>query len=328
MFSEAFRRARAKPVSRILCPGETGAAIIPLVQALLPGSSDLPESHLHLRSRQAGSRRRIAERAAPLLLFGLAPCGVYPAAGITACAVRSYIEAAEAARTFSPLPRQARRYVFCGTFRTGSLRSRRSGIFFSPALAVSEHTALRSSDFPLPQRDQGQSVIALPPGQRPPGLLAQFHHSQRLPAGQIMAGCRGGMFGQGPSPGAAGSTASPRSPLSRKRKRAVSLFEYCAPSGLRRPSQRRTVPRPLAWALLVRPVGAQAMHSRCPAGDVGREQHAGGRGLFRFSGQGAYFSRAPLGTSSRNVASTGFPSSPSEAATTMPFDSTPRSLRG
>ena len=30
-------------------------------------------------------------------LFGLAPCGVYPAAAITACAVRSY-------RTFSPLP--------------------------------------------------------------------------------------------------------------------------------------------------------------------------------------------------------------------------------
>ena len=30
-------------------------------------------------------------------LFGLAPCGVYPAAAITGCAVRSY-------RTFSPLP--------------------------------------------------------------------------------------------------------------------------------------------------------------------------------------------------------------------------------
>ena len=32
-------------------------------------------------------------------LFGLAPCGVYPASGVTAGAVRSY-------RTFSPLPRR------------------------------------------------------------------------------------------------------------------------------------------------------------------------------------------------------------------------------
>ena len=64
-------------------------------------------------------------------LFGLAPCGVYPAAAITACAVRSY-------RTFSPLPdwpsrrtpfgpaypRQSasdRRYVFCGTGRPRAL---------------------------------------------------------------------------------------------------------------------------------------------------------------------------------------------------------------
>ena len=39
-------------------------------------------------------------RALPSL-FGLAPCGVYPASGITAGAVRSY-------RTFSPLPRRDR----------------------------------------------------------------------------------------------------------------------------------------------------------------------------------------------------------------------------
>ena len=42
----------------------------------------------------------------------------------------------------------------------------------------------------------------------------------------------------------------------------------------------------------------------------------------------AYFSRAPLGTSSRKPASTGTPSSPSDAATIMPCDSSPRSLRG
>ena len=64
-------------------------------------------------------------------LFGLAPCGVYPASVITAGAVRSY-------RTFSPLPdwpsRQSpfgpayprrsagsRRYVFCGTGRPRAL---------------------------------------------------------------------------------------------------------------------------------------------------------------------------------------------------------------
>ena len=71
------------------------ATVIRLGRALLPGSSDLPESR--------------TERAAPPLLFGLAPRGVYPASRITPAAVRSY-------RTFSPLPGNGR-YVFCGTFR-------------------------------------------------------------------------------------------------------------------------------------------------------------------------------------------------------------------
>ncbi len=61
-------------------------------------------------------------------LFGLAPCRVCPARGITDAAVRSY-------RTFSPLPRRsgrpssarrnltrtAGRYIFCGTFRRTGL---------------------------------------------------------------------------------------------------------------------------------------------------------------------------------------------------------------
>ena len=59
------------------------AVVIRLGQALLTGSSDLPESR--------------TERAAPPPLFGLAPRGVYPASRITPAAVRSY-------RTFSPLP--------------------------------------------------------------------------------------------------------------------------------------------------------------------------------------------------------------------------------
>jgi len=59
------------------------AAAIPLRRPLLTGSSDLPESE--------------TERAAPPLLFGLAPRGVCHAVPITRSAVRSY-------RTISPLP--------------------------------------------------------------------------------------------------------------------------------------------------------------------------------------------------------------------------------
>ena len=42
---------------------------------------------------------------------------------------------------------------------------------------------------------------------------------------------------------------------------------------------------------------------------------------------GAYFSRAPSGTSSRNPASTGAPSG-KDAASSIPFDSRPRIMRG
>jgi len=91
--------------------------------ALLRSSSDLPGS--------------ITERAAPPPLFGLAPRGVYPARRIAPSAVRSY-------RTFSPLPHflaEARRYVFCGTFRKDPFER-------SPP-AVSRHVALWRPDFPL-----------------------------------------------------------------------------------------------------------------------------------------------------------------------------------
>ena len=65
----------------------------------LPGRQDPdPIPKLHFRASLTPS------------LFGLAPGGVCPAAGVTAGAVRSY-------RTISPLPQQImpRRYVFCGT---------------------------------------------------------------------------------------------------------------------------------------------------------------------------------------------------------------------
>jgi hypothetical protein len=79
----------SKPISRILYPDGIGTAIIHLAPTLLSGSSDLPESCLP----PCG----IAGRATPPLLFGLAPCGVFPAPDIAIGAVRSY-------RTISPLP--------------------------------------------------------------------------------------------------------------------------------------------------------------------------------------------------------------------------------
>jgi hypothetical protein len=84
-------------------------------------------------------------------LFGLAPCGVLPATGVTAGAVRSY-------RTFSPLPTFALRATV-GKPRGPALRStrsvRRRAVYFLchwsvrlPCPGVTRRTALRSSDFP------------------------------------------------------------------------------------------------------------------------------------------------------------------------------------
>src|ERR1700733_16099304 len=71
-----------------------------------------------IRSSPPGEKRRDP------CLFGLAPCGVYPAAPITERAVRSY-------RTFSPLPQERtdlpkqinnlRRYILCCTSRPDGL---------------------------------------------------------------------------------------------------------------------------------------------------------------------------------------------------------------
>ncbi len=131
-------------------------AVIPL-DAALPRTfiSDLPGgfSHCltpHRRRPVAGGpagaafRRRAGTEYEPCSelvlpsLFGLAPCGVYPATAITGCAVRSY-------RTFSPLPplrgaalwskslgypmdaspkgcpTQWWRYILCGTSRPRAL---------------------------------------------------------------------------------------------------------------------------------------------------------------------------------------------------------------
>src|SRR5271166_5656458 len=70
-------------------------------------------------------------------LFGLAPCGVCPATVIADGAVRSY-------RTFSPLPRLREAVYFLWHFPSTPLERRRPDVI--------RHTALWSSDFPLPAR--------------------------------------------------------------------------------------------------------------------------------------------------------------------------------
>ena len=133
----------AGPVSRILS-ALAGGTVIALRRSSLPGcrapqhaqktaragdpASDRPRTH----PRRAGACRNCF-RTGPL--FGLAPCGVCPAPFITKRAVRSY-------RTFSPLPRQAGAVCFLWHFPSVRLK---------PDLPdVIRHTALRSSDFPLP----------------------------------------------------------------------------------------------------------------------------------------------------------------------------------
>ena len=99
------RQPAYKPGSGRHAKGFACVTAIPLGRRSPGASSNLPGRQdpdtipkLHFRASLAPS------------LFGLAPGGVCPAAGVTAGAVRSY-------RTISPLPQQImlRRYVFCGT---------------------------------------------------------------------------------------------------------------------------------------------------------------------------------------------------------------------
>ena len=102
---------------------------------------------------------RLASRSGQLqgFLFGLAPDGVCHAPAITRGAVGFY-------PTFSPLPlthRQQRRFFFCGTFREKAYwlfpRVYLPATGFGPALKVTRHRALWSSDFPPRTRAQGDS---------------------------------------------------------------------------------------------------------------------------------------------------------------------------
>ncbi len=94
--------------------------IIPLVPALLAGSSNLPGSADG--PSVGGSPARQPRWGASASLFGLAPCGVWRAASVASRAVGSY-------PTFSPFPLRLTidalrrqwfaqgRFVFCATFR-------------------------------------------------------------------------------------------------------------------------------------------------------------------------------------------------------------------
>ena len=155
------------PVSRIL-----SCAVIPL-GAALPRTliSDLPGGFGSSLSRLSASGRCAALHDSMQTLpslFGLAPCGVYPAPGVTAGAVRSY-------RTISPLPRrwsfrnggctrQAGQLGYCVS-RVALARHEDGGgvagavsfLWHWPSMSlhahvpdVIRHTALRSSDFPPP----------------------------------------------------------------------------------------------------------------------------------------------------------------------------------
>ena len=103
-------------------------------------------------SHWANARRPPGSRHAAPSLFGLAPCGVYPAPAVTGRAVRSY-------RTFSPLPRRRLSKLIRGCPQPeGSGVT--GAVFFlwhwpSASLEarlpdVIRHTTLWSSDFPPP----------------------------------------------------------------------------------------------------------------------------------------------------------------------------------
>ncbi len=80
-------------------------------------------------------------------LFGLAPCGVYPATAFTDGAVRSY-------RTFSPLPPAMKPRAVCSLWHWPSLS------LDAQIPDVIRHTALRSSDFPLPKHASAPAATA------------------------------------------------------------------------------------------------------------------------------------------------------------------------
>src|SRR5262249_12004268 len=103
-------------------------AVIPLGPALPPAASNLPGNGPP--TPEGGGAGRAARSSVPL--FGLAPHGVCRASAVAGGAVRSY-------RTISPLPAPPKG---SGRYLSVALS------VASPRLAVSEHAARGSSDFP------------------------------------------------------------------------------------------------------------------------------------------------------------------------------------
>jgi hypothetical protein len=105
------------------------------------------------RDRNAGERagpariRGLGLAAGIPSLFGLAPCGVYPATVLTDGAVRSY-------RTFSPLPQAVKPTAVSSLWHWPSLS------LDAQIPDVIRHTALRSSDFPPLKRASASAAIA------------------------------------------------------------------------------------------------------------------------------------------------------------------------
>ena len=150
-------QSRRKPNSvrrRPAGPGY-GVTTIPLVPALLTGSSNRPGGVRPANApakRAVASAKTVGRAVLNASLFGLAPCGVLPATRVATSAVRSY-------RTFSPLlrlrPFGLRRTGLIGLSAEARRSARRrSGIFSVPLSfelprpGVTRRTALRSSDFP------------------------------------------------------------------------------------------------------------------------------------------------------------------------------------
>jgi len=121
---------------------------------------DVPSRHVPEFSPSAANRAESLSRTRPL--FGLAPCGVYPAPGITARAVRSY-------RTFSPLPQRSSAVAVYFLWHWPS-----TGL--KPGLPdVIRHTALWSSDFP-PPASRGPARAGVHDRERPSDPAALFNY--------------------------------------------------------------------------------------------------------------------------------------------------------
>ena len=148
-------------------------AIIPLAPALLPGSSDLPESSPSDGVGGAGS---------PPLLFGLAPCGVYRAPDITIGAVRSYLTSPKRPAPFHPcqssMPqRTAVCFLWHFPYRRRTVRF--ADIPLRPSLLASTlPCGVRT--FLSPALSTGDPVRTMPAirrGSDRPACPRNFHHS-------------------------------------------------------------------------------------------------------------------------------------------------------